>query len=80
MSSEPSSTYSPYIPSLLDNFRGTMSDELPNVLPPLRDIQHANNLVSRSQLPNILHYKINIVERAEVNRQLEGLLERFYSS
>ena len=46
------------------------------MLPPLRDIQYAIDLVSGSQLYNLSHYRMNPVERAELNRQLEGLLEK----
>jgi len=61
---------------LLDEFRDTTPDELSDALQPLKDIQHAIDFVSRSQLPNLSHYRLNPVERAELNRQLEGLLEK----
>ena len=47
-------------------------------MPPLKDIQHAIYLVSGSQMPNIPYYRMNHVERAELNRQLEGLLEKSF--
>ena len=51
MPSGPSSTHFPDVFSLLDEFEYTISDELADVLPPFRDIQHAIDLVSGSQLP-----------------------------
>jgi len=68
MPSRPSSIHSLDISNLLDEFRNTMPDELFDVLPPLRDIHHAINLVTRSQLPNLPYYRMNHVERAELNR------------
>ena len=38
------------VKNLLDDFVGMVSDELPSELPPLRDIQHAIDLVPSSQL------------------------------
>ena len=52
-----------------------MPDKLPNVLSPFRDIQYAIDLLPESQLPNIPHYKMNLVGNAELNRQFEGILE-----
>ena len=64
------------VKNLLDDFVDMVSDELPSELPPLRDIQHAIDLVLGFQLPNILHYRMNPKEREGLNRQVEGLLER----
>lgn len=67
---------SPDVSILLDEFKDTMPDYLPDELPPLRDIQHAIDLVRGSQLPNLSHYRMNPVERAELNRQVTSLLEK----
>ena len=56
------------VKNLLDDFVDMVPDELPSELPPLKDIQHAINLVSGSQLPNLSHYRMNPKEREELNR------------
>ena len=62
--------------NFLDDFVDMVLDELPSELPILRDIQHAIDLVPGSQLSNLTHYRMNPKEREELNRQVEGLLER----
>ena len=64
------------VKNLLDDFVNMVPDELPSELPPLRDIQHAIDLVPSSQLPNLPHYRMNPKEREELHRQVEELLER----
>ena len=63
------------VENLLNDFVDMVPDELPSELPPLRDIQHAIDLVPGSQLPNLPHYRMNPKERKELNRQV-GLFER----
>ena len=62
--------------NLLYDFVDMVPDELPSELPPLKDIQYAIDLVPCSQLPNLPHYRMNPKEGEELNRQVEGLLER----
>ena len=57
------STYSPDVSSLLNEFSDVMLDELFDELPPLRNIQHAIDLVMGSQLPNLPHYRMNSIEK-----------------
>ena len=64
------------VKDLLDDFVNMVPDELPGELPPLRDIQHAIDLVLGSQLPKFPHYRMNHKEREKLHRQVEGLLER----
>ena len=49
--------------NLLDDFVDFVPNELPSELPPLRDIQHAIDLITGSQLPNLPHYRMNPKER-----------------
>ena len=53
------------VKNLLDDFVDMVLDELPSELPPLRDIQHAIDLVLDSQMPNLPHYSMNPKEREE---------------
>ena len=64
------------VKNLVDDFVDMLPDELPSELPPLIDIQHAIGLVPGSQQPNLPHYLMNSKEREELNKQVEGLLER----
>ena len=66
------------VSQLLEEFRDISPDELPLELPPMRDIQHAIDLVPGSQLPNLPHYRMNPKDREELNRQVQGLLEKGY--
>jgi len=56
-----------------------MPNKLRDVFSPLRDIQHAIDLVAGSQLLNLLNFRMNHVERAELNSNLRSFGERFYS-
>ena len=51
---------------ILDKFLDVFQDELPDQLSPLRDIQHAIDLVPRSTLSNLPHYQINPTEHQEL--------------
>jgi Reverse transcriptase (RNA-dependent DNA polymerase) len=61
---------------LLAEFKHILSEELPNGLPPLRDIQHQIDLVPEANLPNKAHYCMIPQQHEELKRQVQELLEK----
>ena len=61
---------------VLDEFKDVSPDDLSTKLPPLRDIQHAMDLISGLPLANLTYYRINPSECEALNRQIKGLLQK----
>ncbi|RVX07636.1 Transposon Ty3-I Gag-Pol polyprotein [Vitis vinifera] len=61
---------------ILDDFSDLWPAELPNELPPMRDIQHAIDLIPRCIITNLPAYRMNPTEHAELKRQVDELLTK----
>ncbi|KAK8936663.1 hypothetical protein KSP39_PZI012026 [Platanthera zijinensis] len=80
LSAKPESSLLDELPSelqvLLEEYKDVYPDELPSTLPPLRNIQHAIDLIPGSSLPNQPHYRLHPAAHKELQTQIEGLLEK----
>ena len=59
---------------LLEEFKDVVPDEIPIGLPPMRNIQHHIDLVLGSALPNKAACRMNLMQQAELQRQVEELI------
>jgi len=60
-----------HIKPILKEFFKVLLKDLSGELPPMRDILHVINLVSEATLSNLLHYRMNPAEHAELQCQVE---------
>ena len=67
-----------HIKPILEEFSEILTQDLPGKLPPMRDIQHAINLMPGATLPNLPHYIMNPTEHAELQRQVGELLDKCF--
>ena len=65
-----------HIRPILEEFFEVLSKDLPGELPPMRNIQYVIDLVTGATLPNMSHYMMNPAEHAELQRQVEELLDK----
>ena len=53
--------------TMLEKFQDIMPDEVPNQLPPIREVPHAIDLILGSTLPNLPHYCMSPIENGEIS-------------
>ncbi|RVW77677.1 Retrovirus-related Pol polyprotein from transposon 297 [Vitis vinifera] len=68
--------YPTNVHKILDDFSDLWPVELPNQLSPMRDVQHAIDLIPGASLPNLPAYRMNPIEHAELKRQVDELLTK----
>ena len=74
----PPLSYSDCISKVLNEFGDVLTNELPNELPPEREVDHKIELVSGAEPQNKAPYRVNQSELVELKRQLIELLARCY--
>jgi hypothetical protein len=66
------------ITNLLQEFKDIFLAEIPPGLPPLRGIEHQNDLIPGVTLPNRAAYRTNLEETKEIQQQVQELLDHIY--
>jgi len=64
---------------MIKEFSDVFLKDLPDKPPPMRDVQHNINLVLGASLSNLLHYRMNPTEHAELKREVNELMREGFS-
>ena len=64
------------VKSVLNQFQDVFPKDLPDHLPPMRDIQHTIDFVPRDTLPNLPHYRLNPTAHVKLQSQVDALLQK----
>jgi hypothetical protein len=64
------------VAKLLDECVDVIPNELPDGLPPKRDIQHHIDMIPESSLPNQVAYRMSPTQHAELNQQVMELIKK----
>ena len=61
---------------MLSEYRDIVVDDLPNELPPRRNISHRIDFILGASLPNKVAYRLTPQENEELKKQVQGLLDK----
>lgn len=61
---------------LMKEFKEIMPDDLPDGLPPIRDIQHHIGLIRIDNLPNLQHYRMSLKENEIIQGHVKDLIKK----
>lgn len=61
---------------LMKEFKEIMPDDLPDGLPPIRDIQHHISLIRIDNLPNLQHYRMSLKENEIIQGYVKDLIKK----
>ena len=64
------------IREMLAEFGDIVEDDLPNELPPKRDVSHQIDFIPGASLPNKATYRLTPQENEEVKKQAQGLMDK----
>ena len=64
------------VAKVLEEYADVIPKELPDGLPPKRDIQHHIDLIPRASLPNQVAYRMSPTQHAELSRQVAELIKK----
>ena len=60
---------------MLHEFSDIVVDDLPNELPPKRDISHHIDIIPAASLPNKVAYRMTPKENEDIRKHIQGLLD-----